>query len=186
MERTSISKALIFAIAFSIVQYGCGSNPKSRKADEQPSNNQADTREKDPVRTDDGSSDVGSTNEQGPPAAQESKPAETPVKKDQPNPRALEARWPGGSKTEMEKFIRSNVKYPEEARKNNVKGVVNVGFTVKSNGETADHKVWGSGLGYGCNEEAIRVVKMLGKFEPSRVGGAAVDSEYMVKVEFGE
>ena len=48
--------------------------------------------------------------------------------------------------------------YPEKARQNNVKGSVNVELTIDKDGNTKNLQVV-NGLGYGCDEEALRVMK---------------------------
>ena len=100
-----------------------------------------------------------------------------------PLPRPLEPRWPGGTYDDMQAFFKKNVKYPEEARKHNIKGTVYVQFMVKGTGEAVDFKVR-QGLGHGCDEEAIRVAKLLGKWQPGKIGGKVVDMEYSVGVPF--
>lgn len=100
------------------------------------------------------------------------------------NPLPLEPKWTGGDHAAIQDFIKKNVKYPEQARKNGVTGTVHVVFTVKADGETADHKVWGKSLGHGCDEEAIRVVKQLGKWQPGKQMGKPADMEYTVAVPF--
>jgi periplasmic protein TonB len=58
-------------------------------------------------------------------------------------------------------------------------------FTVKATGEAEDFKVR-KGLGYGCDEEAVRVIKLLGKWQPGKMGGKEVYMEYSLGVPFGE
>lgn len=67
--------------------------------------------------------------------------------------------YPGG-KEAMQQFIRETLKYPEEALKNKIEGKVYIAYQVNDNGEVVDAKVI-KGIGYGCDEEAIRVVKLL-------------------------
>ena len=60
----------------------------------------------------------------------------------------------------MKAFISKNLKYPAEAAKHRIEGTVRLNYTINYKGEVIDAKVI-SGLGYGCDEEAIRVVKLL-------------------------
>jgi TonB family protein len=99
-------------------------------------------------------------------------------------PLPLPPRWAGGDRTAMEKFISSNTKYPDDAKKNNVKGIVYVEFIVTTNGEGKNYHVF-KGLGHGCDEEAVRVAKLL-KWEPGKQGGKNMDMEYSISVPFGE
>ena len=70
--------------------------------------------------------------------------------------------YPGGTKA-YNAFIRDNLKYPEEALKNKTEGVVYLKYDVDYTGKVSDVKVIRS-LGDGCDEEAVRVIKLL-KFE---------------------
>lgn len=70
--------------------------------------------------------------------------------------------YPGGTKA-MRKFLSENLQYPAEARKENIKGTVRIKMTIDYHGHVVNTKVL-VGLGYGCDEEAQRVVKLL-RFE---------------------
>jgi len=72
--------------------------------------------------------------------------------------------FPGGADG-FGKFIGSNIKYPAEAKKNNVQGKVTVSFIVERDGSLSEIKVV-KGIGSGCDEEAIRVMKLSPKWEP--------------------
>jgi protein TonB len=70
--------------------------------------------------------------------------------------------YKGGSLA-FNKFIADNIKYPEEALKNNIEGTVLLRYSINYKGVVEDVKVIKS-LGYGCDKEAIRLIKLL-KFE---------------------
>ena len=57
-----------------------------------------------------------------------------------------------------ERYIRRNLKYPLAARAARIEGVVQVEFKVLRNGDLFDVRVI-NGLGYGCDEEAVRLIK---------------------------
>lgn len=57
-----------------------------------------------------------------------------------------------------DKAIFSKLNYPEQARAANISGYVTVEFTIGTDGHATDISVV-KGLGYGCDEEAIRVIK---------------------------
>lgn len=69
------------------------------------------------------------------------------------------ASYPGGPKA-LWAFIRKNLRYPKEAQKEKISGVVRLKYTIDGNGKIIATKVIHS-LGYGCDEEAIRVIKLL-------------------------
>lgn len=71
-------------------------------------------------------------------------------------------RYPGGPKA-LKAFVGKRLRYPEEARKKGVQGTVTVRYTINQKGEVVDTRII-AGLGHGCDEEAIRVVKLL-RFE---------------------
>ncbi len=60
----------------------------------------------------------------------------------------------------MKKFIGENMRYPAEALENKIEGTVFVKYTINYKGEVVDAKVV-TGLGHGCDEEALRLVKLL-------------------------
>lgn len=70
--------------------------------------------------------------------------------------------YPGGDKA-YKLFISQNLVYPEEAKRNNIEGQVRLKFGISYKGEVTEVKVLNS-LGYGCDEEATRIVKLL-KFD---------------------
>ncbi len=70
--------------------------------------------------------------------------------------------YPGGPKA-FKAFITKNLVYPPEALKQRIEGTVFVKYAIDYKGNVVDVKVK-SGIGHGCDEEAIRLIKML-KFE---------------------
>jgi protein TonB len=67
--------------------------------------------------------------------------------------------YPGGPKA-IGEFIRDNLRYPDEALEQKVEGVVRARVTIDVAGKVVKVDVI-KGLGYGCDEEAIRVLKLL-------------------------
>lgn len=84
----------------------------------------------------------------------------------------------------LEKFLADNTKYPEAARSKGIKGFVIVGFLVMPNGSLSGFKVLKS-LGYGCDEEALRVAQLMPPWNPGKQNGKVVAMEYNVSVKFG-
>ncbi|NIJ55354.1 M56 family metallopeptidase [Dyadobacter arcticus] len=91
-------------------------------------------------------------------------------------------KFPGGNKA-MFKFLGDHLKYPEKAVKSNITGRVFLSFVVTENGEIADIQVL-KGLGYGCDEEAIRVLSQFPKWEPGKQGGIPVNVRYNLPINF--
>lgn len=67
--------------------------------------------------------------------------------------------YEGGPKA-MREFIRQHLKYPEEALRQKVEGTVVLTYTIDHQGVVTDARVI-SGLGYGCDEEAVRLAGLL-------------------------
>ncbi len=80
--------------------------------------------------------------------------------------------YPGGQ-SEMYKFVNSNIKYPAAAQRANVSGRVFVKFVVEKDGTIGNVEVL-KGIGFGCDEEAIRVIKSMPKWNPGRQNGKNV------------
>ncbi|NNE26043.1 MAG: energy transducer TonB [Saprospiraceae bacterium] len=70
--------------------------------------------------------------------------------------------YPGGNKA-LRQFISDNLKYPKEAISKKIEGTVLVKYDIDYKGVVIDGRVI-KGIGHGCDEEAIRLVKLL-KFE---------------------
>jgi protein TonB len=78
--------------------------------------------------------------------------------------------------------LRKNIKYPAQARRMGTEGKVYVEFTVNEKGELDNvHTI--TGIGSGCNEEAIRVLKLT-KWEPGKQRGRAVKVRMVQQVNF--
>jgi TonB family protein len=73
--------------------------------------------------------------------------------------------FPGGE-VEFNQFISRNIHLPEEAKRNGISGKVMVSFLVDIDGSISNIKV-AKGIGGGCDEEAIRVVKLFPPWRPS-------------------
>ncbi|NEU09141.1 energy transducer TonB [Flavihumibacter sp. R14] len=90
--------------------------------------------------------------------------------------------YPGGQKA-FGKFLGSNIKYPVNARENNIQGKVYIGFIVEKTGELSDLKII-KGIGGGCDEEALRVLKTSPPWKPGMVEGKPVRTAYTFPVTF--
>jgi len=90
-------------------------------------------------------------------------------------------RYPGGKKA-FQEFIRKNLRYPKEALKNKIEGSVYVHYRVNGLGKVIEVNVT-KGLGYGCDEEAIRVVSLL-KYEKAKNRGLRVTAGMRTRINF--
>ncbi|MFM2136228.1 MAG: hypothetical protein RL021_1628 [Bacteroidota bacterium] len=89
--------------------------------------------------------------------------------------------YPGGKKG-LDDFIKSNLRYPEEALKNRVQGTVSVDYDVDVFGNVLKTKIK-HGIGYGCDEEALRLVKEL-KFSKKKYQGMHVVFHQNINIHF--
>ncbi|WP_455657539.1 M56 family metallopeptidase [Phocaeicola sp.] len=90
--------------------------------------------------------------------------------------------FPGGMK-EMLKFLQENVKYPENAMKNNVQGRVIVQFVVEKDGTPTEFKVARS-VDPDLDAEALRVLQTMPKWKPGMQRGKIVRVKFTVPVSF--
>ena len=91
-------------------------------------------------------------------------------------------KFPGGEKALMD-YVSNNVKYPEEAKNKNIAGRVFVSFVVEKDGSIGEVKVL-RGIGGGCDEEAVRVIKEMPKWKPGMQKGKPVRVSYQIPIYF--
>jgi periplasmic protein TonB len=90
--------------------------------------------------------------------------------------------FPGGDEGLM-RYLQKNIKYPAKALVNNIQGVVMINFVVEKNGKITKAKVT-KGIGGGCDEVALKVVKNMPKWKPGMQAGKAVPVYFDVPVNF--
>jgi protein TonB len=90
--------------------------------------------------------------------------------------------YPGGD-AKMYEYLGKNIKYPQIARESSIQGRVFVNFVVEPDGSVSNVKVL-RGIGGGCDEEAMRVVKTMPKWKPGKQRGKAVRVSYTLPVVF--
>lgn len=88
----------------------------------------------------------------------------------------------GGLKAFYDYFSR-NVKYPQLAKKNNVTGTVVVSFVIDRDGSLTDIKVL-KGIGFGCDEEAVRLLQNAPKWNPGKQRGEPVKVSMVLPIKF--
>ncbi|MBQ6742493.1 MAG: M56 family metallopeptidase [Bacteroidales bacterium] len=93
-----------------------------------------------------------------------------------------EPEFPGGMEALM-KYLSENIKYPEQAKKENIQGKVYMRFVVERDGSIVDAEIL-RGIGGGCDEEALRVVNAMPKWEPGKQKGTPVRVQYNLPIVF--
>jgi periplasmic protein TonB len=91
-------------------------------------------------------------------------------------------QFPGGE-AELFRFLRENIKYPQEAREVGVSGRVFIYFVVEPDGSISGISVK-RGIGSGCDEEALRVVGLMPKWIPGKQAGVPVRVQFTLPVKF--
>ncbi len=90
--------------------------------------------------------------------------------------------YQGGQKA-LAKFVGSALRYPVKAREAKTEGKVYIGFVVEKNGSLSDFKVI-KGIGDGCDEEAIRVLRLSPPWKPGMAEGKAVRTSYVLPITY--
>ena len=90
--------------------------------------------------------------------------------------------FPGGDQAMMD-FVAKNVQYPKEAMEKEISGRVLVGFIVEKDGSISETEVV-KGIGGGCDEEAVRVVKAMPKWKPGKQDGKPVRVHFILPLTF--
>ncbi len=118
------------------------------------------------------------------------------VKEPEPEPKVVEkhepekiftaveqrAEFPGGESA-MYSWLQKNLRYPERAQQNDIQGRVIVRFVVNKDGSIEQVTV-AKGVDKDLDQEAIRVVKRMPKWQPGKNNGQAVRSYFTLPVTF--
>lgn len=90
--------------------------------------------------------------------------------------------YPGGDEKLLQYFS-SHILYPEIARRAGVEGRLYISFIVRSTGNISDIQVV-KGLGAGLDEEAVKVVKSMPKWNPGKQNGKPVSVKVTIPIIF--
>lgn len=80
-------------------------------------------------------------------------------------------------------YLGNKMRYPKAAQRAGVEGVVVVTFVVAADGTITKAKVV-KGLGYGTEEEALRVINSMPAWQPGKQNGRAVPVRYTLPIRF--
>ncbi len=87
-----------------------------------------------------------------------------------------------GGMDALKKFVSTQLKYPAKAAAAQIKGVVKLKYDIDYKGKVVGVKIL-KGLGYGCDEEAIRIVKLL-KFKVRKIRKVKVLYHKTINIHF--
>ena len=100
------------------------------------------------------------------------------MKKERKDKHFVKSPYFEGGRAAMDKYVKKELRYPKEALEKKVEGRVSLQYTVDYTGKVINARVI-SGLGNGCDEEALRIVKSLPFKVPEQ---GKVKSKYSRKV----
>lgn len=90
---------------------------------------------------------------------------------------------PSVGDVQFQEYLKTNIVYPKEAIDNNVEGEVTISFNVRRDGALFDFFVE-KGIGFGCDQELISVVKAGPTWSPALIKGKSVDQKTSLSYTF--
>jgi periplasmic protein TonB len=88
-----------------------------------------------------------------------------------------------GGKVAFAEYLRKNIVYPTYATENKVNGIIFVHIVVNRDGSLQDFRLY-KGIEKSCNEEVMRVVKMMPNWIPARKNGINVRQRLIIPINF--
>lgn len=88
-----------------------------------------------------------------------------------------------GGMSALMQYVARNLRYPARAQKANVEGYVFVQFVVSETGAIQDLHII-KGIGFGCDEEAVRLTSQMPKWKPGKQNGKPVAVMYNLPIQF--
>jgi protein TonB len=93
-----------------------------------------------------------------------------------------QAEFPGGLDS-MYAYIVKNLKYPELAKEKGIEGRVFVSFIIEKDGSISNVKIL-RGIGGGCDEAAVEMIKNMPKWKPGTQRGKPVRVQFNLPIKF--
>lgn len=88
-----------------------------------------------------------------------------------------------GGQRAFAEYLRKNLRYPREAARAGIQGKVFLEFSVGPDGAIERARVI-KGIGFGCDEEALRVIGQMPDWMPGRQSGRPVRVKYTLPIAF--
>lgn len=88
-----------------------------------------------------------------------------------------------GGPEKMYDWLNARINYPEYAKETNTEGTVYASFIVNADGHVSDVAIL-KGIGFGCDEEVVRVLSSMPAWDPGKQGGTAVPVRMTIPVTF--
>ena len=93
-----------------------------------------------------------------------------------------QAEFPGCMDS-MYAYIQKNLKYPELAKEKGIEGRVFVSFIIEKDGSISNVKLL-RGIGGGCDEASVEMVKNMPKWKPAKQRGKPVRCQFNLPIKF--
>jgi len=90
--------------------------------------------------------------------------------------------YPGGMQA-FYKVFSKKLKYPSQAKRMSIEGRVIISFIIGKDGAISNIKLL-RGIGAGCDEEAIRILKKTAKWNPGKQRGKTVNVQMTIPINF--
>jgi TonB family protein len=94
----------------------------------------------------------------------------------------IDATFPGGI-DKFNQYVVKNIRYPDFAKKHHIQGKVYLNFIIDKDGRIKSVRI-SRGVSKDINEEAIRVLKSSPKWNPTKMCGKAIKTEYAIAINF--
>jgi periplasmic protein TonB len=93
--------------------------------------------------------------------------------------------WPEfpGGESARQQFLLKHLRYPSIALQVGISGTVHVGFVVEKDGSITNVYL-SRGIGGGCDEEALRVARLMPKWKPGKQSNEAVRTKFSMPIRF--
>lgn len=98
-------------------------------------------------------------------------------------PTIMELAAPEGGRRMFKQYLEQNLHYPQAALENHIEGKVTVQFNIDMTGQLSNFRVI-RGIGFGCEEEVIRLIKQGPKWSPTKKNEAAIKDRVRVRMRF--
>lgn len=92
------------------------------------------------------------------------------------------AGFPGGAQA-LSAFLNRSIKYPNEERRNDITGIVQVKFTVNLDGSISNISILKS-VSDGLDKEALRIVGAMPNWTPTEIEGEKIKKNYILPIVF--
>ena len=88
-----------------------------------------------------------------------------------------------GGDAERKKFMKENIKYPEDILSLGIQGTVYVSFVIEKDGSITNSKIL-KGISSSADEEALRVMKLMPKWKPAIADNKTIRSQFNMPIKF--